>query len=65
MSAALQHPVQTIDNAIAASDPQNLWRVLRIIPPKSGSFNEEWTTIDTQNNPEDYSLRGEQWQRLG
>jgi cytochrome c-type biogenesis protein CcsB len=45
-------PVQTIDNAIAASDPQNLWRVLRIIPPKSGSFNEEWTTIDTQNNPE-------------
>ena len=44
-------PVETIDNAIAASDPQNLWRVLRIIPPKSGSFNEEWTTIDSQNNP--------------
>ena len=43
-------PVETIDNAIAASDPQNLWRVLRVIPPESGSFNEEWTTIDTQND---------------
>ncbi|MBC8200710.1 MAG: cytochrome c biogenesis protein CcsA [Planctomycetes bacterium] len=45
-------PVETIDSAIAASDPQNLWRVLKIVPPKSGSFNEEWTTMDDSINPD-------------
>ncbi len=39
-------PVETIDNAIGASDPRNLWAVLKVIPPKSGLFDEKWTTLD-------------------
>jgi cytochrome c-type biogenesis protein CcsB len=45
-------PIETIDSAVGASDPHNLWRVLKIIPPASGSFNDQWTTLDVANNPE-------------
>ncbi len=45
-------PIETIDNAIGASDPRNLWAVLKIVPPASGSFDERWTTLDSVSNPE-------------
>jgi cytochrome c-type biogenesis protein CcsB len=39
-------PVENIDSGIGASDPRNLWAVLKVVPPKSGSFNQPWTTLD-------------------
>jgi cytochrome c-type biogenesis protein CcsB len=39
-------PVETIDSAIGASDPRSLWGVLKVVPPTSGSFDEQWTTLD-------------------
>ncbi len=44
-------PVETIDSSIGASDPRNLWSVLKIVPPTSGSFDEQWTTLDGVSDP--------------
>ena len=40
-------PIEKIEGAIGASDPRSLWASLRIVPPKSGSWSEPWTTLDT------------------
>jgi cytochrome c-type biogenesis protein CcsB len=42
-------PIETIDSGVGASDPRTLWVVLKVIPPKSGSFEDQWTTIGSAN----------------
>ncbi len=44
-------PIETIDSAIGASDSRNLWAVLKIVPPTSGSFDEQWSTLDSVTDP--------------
>jgi cytochrome c-type biogenesis protein CcsB len=39
-------PVENIDSGIGASDPRNLWAVLKVVPPTNGSFDAPWTTLD-------------------
>jgi cytochrome c-type biogenesis protein CcsB len=40
-------PIETIDSGVGASDPKTLWGVLKVVPPTSGSFNEQWSTLDS------------------
>ena len=43
-------PVETIDMAVNASDPRNMWANLRVVPPPTGSFNAPWLTLDSVQN---------------
>ncbi|MBT5364936.1 MAG: cytochrome c biogenesis protein CcsA [Phycisphaerae bacterium] len=38
--------VETIEAAVNASDPRSLWGVLKVVPPTSGSFDEQWSTLE-------------------
>mgnify|MGYP001498243984 CR=1 FL=1 len=40
-------PVESIDAAISAADPRNMWANLRVVPPTSGSNEAPWTTLDS------------------
>ena len=40
-------PVESIDTAISASDPRNMWDNMRVVPPPSGSFDAPWLTLDS------------------
>ena len=53
-------PIETIDNAIVASDPRSLWNSLKIVPPISGHAGDTWTTLDTIENKEIVDA----WQRM-
>ena len=58
-------PIETIENAIGASDPRSLWGSLRIVPPKSGSWSEPWSTLDNVTDQAIISAWGkmvEAWQ---
>jgi cytochrome c-type biogenesis protein CcsB len=44
--------IETIDAAIGAIDPRNLWNSLRVIPPSSGNAGDTWSTLDTLDNKE-------------
>ena len=45
-------PVEQIESAMYAANPQMLWSNLKIIPPDSGRFDEPWSTITQHTNPE-------------
>jgi len=45
-------PIETIDSGVGASDPRTLWAVLKVIPPSSGSFDEQWGTLDSVSGTE-------------
>ena len=43
-------PVEQIEGAIGASNPQSLWNSLKIIPPQSGLFDAPWSLIGPETN---------------
>ena len=43
-------PVQQIEGAIGASNPQVMWNALKIIPPESGQFDQPWSIMGPQTN---------------
>jgi len=43
-------PVEQIEGAIGASNPQVLWNNLRLIPPVSGQFDHPWTIMGEATN---------------
>ncbi len=45
-------PVEQIESAMYAANPQMLWSNLKIIPPDLGRFDEPWSTITQHTNPE-------------
>ena len=45
-------PIESIDGAINASDPRSLWNVLKVVPPASGSFDEQWSTLESVSGSE-------------
>lgn len=53
-------PIETIDSGVGASDPRTLWGVLKVVPPSSGSFDEQWGTLDSVSEPEIESA----WMRM-
>jgi len=53
-------PIETIDAAIVASDPRNLWLSLKVVPPSSGRAKDPWNTLDTMENKEIIDA----WQRM-
>ena len=53
-------PVEQIEGAIGASNPQVLWSNLRLIPPVSGQFDHSWTIIGQSTNAD--ILAG--WEKL-
>jgi len=53
-------PVEQIEGAIGASNPQNLWNALQIIPPTSGQFNQPWGIIGPKTDSSIVSA----WEKL-
>ena len=39
--------IESIDTALGASDPRNMWANMQVVPPPNGSFDAPWTTLDT------------------
>ena len=37
--------VERLESAVSVSNQRNLWAGLLIVPPRSGSFNDQWTTL--------------------
>ncbi|HIB02087.1 MAG TPA: hypothetical protein EYO31_09595 [Phycisphaerales bacterium] len=45
-------PVEQIEGAMNATNPQILWNALKIIPPASGLFHQPWELIGPNTNEE-------------
>ena len=53
-------PVEKIEGAISASNPQMMWNALQIIPPESGQFNLPWNIMGPTTNADILSA----WEKL-
>jgi cytochrome c-type biogenesis protein CcsB len=53
-------PVEQIEGAIGASNPQVMWNNLKLIPPVSGQFDHSWTIMGQSTNAD--ILAG--WEKL-
>jgi cytochrome c-type biogenesis protein CcsB len=45
-------PIEQIEGAISATNPQMMWNALQLIPPDSGLFLQPWNTIGPNTNSE-------------
>lgn len=43
-------PIEQIEGAISASNPQMMWNALQIIPPESGLFHQPWNIMNPNTN---------------